>query len=97
VEKGNAKTLHLVECHNWTYDWTVLTRQRNNETVVLLRNNSIVDAVPSGSPREILPKGQYRTVARKSSIGGLYVCAGRLCVRAGGAWHSNLTNIPLTI
>jgi len=28
---------------------------------------------------------QYRTVARKSSIGGLYVCAGGLNVRAGGA------------
>jgi len=30
-----------------------------------------------------------RTVARKSSIGGLYV-------RAGEGWHSNLTEIPLT-
>jgi len=32
--------------------------------------------------------GASRTVARKWSIGGLYV-------RAGGAWHSNLTNFPL--
>jgi len=36
-----------------------------------------------------------RTVARNSSLGGLYVCAGRLYVRAGGAWHSNLTKVPL--
>jgi len=26
-------------------DWAVLTRQRNNETVVLLRSNSIVHAI----------------------------------------------------
>jgi len=32
--------------------------------------------------------GKFRTVARKPSIGGLYVCARR-------AWHSNLTKIPL--
>jgi len=43
-----------------------------------------------------------RTVARKSSIRGLYVCAGVLYVHAGGldvcvgwACHSNLTKIPL--
>jgi len=33
-------------------------------------------------------RASNRTVARKLSIGGLYV-------RAGGAWHSNLTKIPL--
>jgi len=31
-----------------------------------------------------LTVGLSRTVARKSSISGLYVCAGGLCVRAGG-------------
>ena len=38
-----------------------------------------------------------RTVARKSSIGGVYVCAGELCVRAGGGltfkFDKNSTNI----
>ena len=37
-----------------------------------------------------------KPVTRKSSIGMLYVCAGGLYVRAGGACHSNLTKIPLT-
>jgi len=36
-----------------------------------------------------------RTLARKSSTGVLCFCAGGLDVCAGGAWHSNLTKIPL--
>jgi len=32
-------------CDYITWGRTILTRQRNNETVVLLRNNSIVDAI----------------------------------------------------
>ena len=38
-----------------------------------------------------------RTVARKSSTGGLYVCAWGLYIRARGYWHSNLTKIPLIL
>jgi len=37
-----------------------------------------------------------RTVARKSSIGGIYVRAWRIYIRAEGAWHSNLTKISLS-
>jgi len=36
-----------------------------------------------------------KTVARKLSIGGIYVCAGGFDACAGGTWHSNQTKIPL--
>jgi len=42
-----------------------------------------------------LQEGVHRSVARKLSIGGLYVWAGGLNVRAWEAWHSNLTKNPL--
>ena len=38
---------------------------------------------------------ESRTVVRKSSIGGLCVCAGGFYVCARGAWHTNLIKIPL--
>jgi len=37
----------------------------------------------------------HRTVARKSSKRGLYICAEGIDVCAGRAWHQNLTKIPL--
>jgi len=37
----NANAIAFVKCEGWA----VLTRQRNNETVELLRNNSIVHAI----------------------------------------------------
>ena len=48
--------------------------------------------------RSVVICATCRTVARQSSIGGLYVCARgglRSCRGAGGAWHSNLTKLPL--
>ena len=45
--------------------------------------------------QKLVPAFKSRTVARKSSIGGLYVCAVGAFHSSRGAWHSNFTKIPL--
>jgi len=62
-------------------------------TVVKLFFNDVTIFKPS-TDANFNQKTTSRTVARKSSIGGLRFCGG-IDVCAGEAWHQNLTKIQL--
>ena len=91
------KTISMTYCKRFDNSCYHLQCIANWTAVILLqvRMASQEESAVKNEKHEGLFRYGHRTVGRTSSIGGLYICAGGLSVRARGAWHSNLTKIPL--